>query len=48
MFIPVGKANEDQWIYLVDKNEKGEIKEQKIMGVSYVPLTDVKTQLNRY
>ena len=48
MFIPVGKVNEDQWIYLVDKNEKGEIKEQKIMGVSYVPLTDVKTQLNRY
>ena len=48
MFIPVGKANEDQWIYLVDKNEKGEINKQKIMGVSYVPLTDVETQLNRY
>ncbi len=48
MFIPVGKANEDQWIYLVDKDEKGEINKQKIMCVSYVPLTDKKKQLKGY
>ena len=48
MFIPVGKVNEDQWIYLVDKDEKGKINKQKIMCVSYVPLTDKEAQLNRY
>ena len=48
MFIPVGKDNEDQWIYLVDKDSNGEIKKEKLMCVTYVPLTDKETQLNRY
>ena len=48
MFIPVGKVNEDQWIYLVDKDENGKINKQKIMCVSYVPLTDKEVQLNRF
>ena len=48
MFIPVGGQNEDQWIYLVDKDEKGNISKQKLFGVTYVPLTDKETQLNRY
>jgi protein-L-isoaspartate(D-aspartate) O-methyltransferase len=38
MFIPVGDY--EQHVYLVKKNEKGEIKKDKLFGVMYVPLTD--------
>ena len=48
MFIPVGGQNEDQWIYLVDKDQNGNISKQKLMCVTYVPLTDKESQLNRY
>ena len=48
MFIPVGGQNEDQWIYLVDKDENGNISKQKIMCVTYVPLTSKENQLNRF
>ncbi|PVI06998.1 protein-L-isoaspartate O-methyltransferase [Periconia macrospinosa] len=39
MFVPV----EEDWaqhIYVVDKNEKGEVVKKKLYGVQYVPLTD--------
>ena len=48
MFIPVGGQYEGQWIYLVDKDEKGNISKQKLFSVSYVPLTDKESQLNMY
>lgn len=41
MFIPVGGDGEAQWIWVVDKDEKGEVRRKKDMGVRYVPLTDV-------
>lgn len=40
MFIPIGGDGEAQWIWVVDKDEKGEVKRKKDMGVRYVPLTD--------
>ena len=47
MFIPVGEYS-DQWIYLVDKDQNGNVSKQKLMGVTYVPLTDKEKQLNRF
>ncbi|KAK9727784.1 hypothetical protein K7432_001561 [Basidiobolus ranarum] len=44
MFIPVGTELHSQSIYQIDKDENGEIKEEELMGVMYVPLTDAKTQ----
>ncbi|KAL8925139.1 MAG: hypothetical protein Q9208_003644 [Pyrenodesmia sp. 3 TL-2023] len=38
MFIPVGVGS--QWIWVVDKDEKGEVRREKQYGVRYVPLTD--------
>ena len=43
MFIPVGTY--DQWIYLVDKDSKGNVTKTKLMGVFYVPLTDKEKQV---
>lgn len=42
MFIPVddGDGWGSQWIWVVDKDEKGQVKRRKDMGVRYVPLTD--------
>ncbi len=42
MFIPVEEQSgqRDQWIWVVDKDQDGNIKKEKIMGVRYVPLTD--------
>jgi protein-L-isoaspartate(D-aspartate) O-methyltransferase len=52
MFIPVESGGEDggfkpfsltggaQYIWVVDKREDGSVHKEKIMGVSYVPLTD--------
>ena len=48
MFIPVGGVYDDQWIYLVDKDKDGNISKQKLMCVTYVPLTDKEKQLNRF
>ena len=46
MFIPVGTW--DQWIKVIDKDNQGNIKEKKVMGVRYVPLTDKEKQLKGY
>ena len=40
MFIPVEDSHGSQWIWEVDKDEKGQVKKRKTMGVRYVPLTD--------
>ena len=46
MFIPVGTY--DQWIKVIDKDNKGNISEKKVMGVRYVPLTSKEKQLKGY
>lgn len=43
--IPVGQQNNEQFIYLIDKNLNGEITKQKILSVRYVPLTSKEEQL---
>jgi len=43
--IPVGKQNYEQYIYLIDKDTQGNITEQKILSVRYVPLTSRKSQI---
>ncbi|KAF9009914.1 protein-L-isoaspartate O-methyltransferase [Cyathus striatus] len=45
MFIPVGTGL--QYVEHVDKNEKGEVTRDRVMGVSYVPLTDRTKQTGR-
>ena len=42
MFVPVEDPGGygSQWIWVVDKDEKGEVKKKRDMGVRYVPLTD--------
>ena len=42
MFIPVEDADGwgSQWIWVVDKDERGEVRRRRDMGVRYVPLTD--------
>ncbi|KAI9731469.1 MAG: hypothetical protein M1818_007859 [Claussenomyces sp. TS43310] len=42
MFIPVDddEYGGSQHIWLVDKDEKGEVRTRKLFGVTYVPLTD--------
>jgi protein-L-isoaspartate(D-aspartate) O-methyltransferase len=42
IFIPVEdpKGYGDQHIWVVDKDEKGEVTKKKLYGVRYVPLTD--------
>ncbi|KAI2622718.1 protein-L-isoaspartate O-methyltransferase [Hypomontagnella submonticulosa] len=41
MFIPVeDEAGWEQYIWTVDKDEKGEIRKERLYGVRYVPLTD--------
>ncbi|GAA5970852.1 hypothetical protein JCM11641_004481 [Rhodosporidiobolus odoratus] len=42
MFIPVGDGM--QAIWQVDKDEHGEVKQTKLFGVNYVPLTDAEKQ----
>lgn len=42
MFIPVG--DHEQHIWMVEKNEKGEVRKKKLFGVQYVPLTDAPTR----
>ncbi|EFI27000.1 Pcmt1-prov protein [Coprinopsis cinerea okayama7 len=43
MFIPVGSW--DQYIEHIDKDDKGHVTKQKVMGVRYVPLTDRDKQV---
>jgi protein-L-isoaspartate(D-aspartate) O-methyltransferase len=43
MFIPVGSSS--QAIYLVDKDADGNVSQQKLFGVRYVPLTDLDDSL---
>ncbi|OTA65782.1 protein-L-isoaspartate O-methyltransferase [Hypoxylon sp. EC38] len=42
MFIPVESMRKlwEQYIWTVDKDEKGNVKKEKLYGVRYVPLTD--------
>jgi protein-L-isoaspartate(D-aspartate) O-methyltransferase len=42
MFIPVddGGIERSQYIWTIDKDEKGEVTKKKLFGVRYVPLTD--------
>jgi protein-L-isoaspartate(D-aspartate) O-methyltransferase len=41
IFIPVDdEMGWGQHIYVVDKDEKGDVTKKKLYGVSYVPLTD--------
>ena len=42
LFIPVEdeRGGGGQWIWVVDKDEKGDVRRRKDMGVRYVPLTD--------
>ena len=47
MFIPVGGQYESQYIYVIDKNSKGNITEKRVMSVNYVPLTTVEKQIGR-
>ncbi len=46
--IPVGKQNEVQSIYFIDKDLDGKLSEQKILQVRYVPLTSKEKQLSYY
>ncbi|KAI9752801.1 MAG: hypothetical protein M4579_005476 [Chaenotheca gracillima] len=40
MFIPVESDSMYQYIWVIDKDEKGEVEKKKLYGVSYVPLTN--------
>jgi len=40
LFVPVGDANGDQYIWVVDKAVDGTVTREKLFGVRYVPLTD--------
>jgi protein-L-isoaspartate(D-aspartate) O-methyltransferase len=44
MVIPVGAAGEYQDFMVIDKDSKGNIKQQKMFGVAYVPLTSKQKQ----
>ncbi|XP_011303776.1 protein-L-isoaspartate(D-aspartate) O-methyltransferase isoform X1 [Fopius arisanus] len=44
LIVPVGASNSDQTLIQIDKTLEGEIKQQPLMGVVYVPLTDKERQ----
>ena len=48
LVIPIGKQNEEQYMYIIDKDKNGKISERKEKCVRYVPLTSVKKQLRGY
>ena len=48
LVVPVGSPGQEQYITIIDKDPYGNIKINKELGVSYVPLTSVKQQLNGY
>ena len=43
LFIPVGDSY-SQYIWVIDKDEKGAVTREKSFGVRYVPLTDEPSQ----
>ena len=45
MFIPIGPKNENQQIYLIDKDFNGKITYKTILNVCYAMLSDKETQL---
>ena len=45
-FIPIGSG--EQYIYVIDKDEQGNISKNKLFGVRYVPLTDQKYYSSNY
>lgn len=47
MLIPVGAAHSDQRFLQVDKDNKGKITVNDLMGVIYVPLTNKENQIGR-
>ena len=47
MFIPVGKQGESQWLSIIDKDLNGNLTQQKVMSVSYFPLTTPEQQLQK-
>ena len=40
MFVPVGEAGGDQWIWVIDKGVDGKVERRREWGVRFVPLTD--------
>ena len=48
LVVPVGAQGGKQYITIIDKDQNGNIKISKELGVSYVPLTSVEKQLNGY
>lgn len=47
MLIPVGKPTSSQELVMIGKDVHGELTRSAVMGVVYVPLTDVEHQLQR-
>ncbi|EFO23290.1 protein-L-isoaspartate O-methyltransferase [Loa loa] len=47
MLIPVGAAHSDQRFLQVDKDSKGKVTVNDLMGVIYVPLTNKENQIGR-
>ena len=43
--IPVGGENEAQYVVLVDKDEDGNVNQEKILPVRYVPLCSKEHQI---
>ena len=47
IFIPIGKKHQTQKLYIIDKDELGNITEKVILSVCYGMLTDIDSQLNQ-
>lgn len=48
MFVPLDQSYGGQSIYIIEKDEKGELKKQALMDVLYVPLTSLESQLKEW
>ena len=48
MFIPIGGQFGNQWIYLIDKDNNGNISKKRVLLVNYIPLTSIDKQLENY
>jgi protein-L-isoaspartate(D-aspartate) O-methyltransferase len=46
MMIPVGAKSNIQFIYIVDKDMTGNVKEKPVVPVRYVPLTSKEKQVS--
>lgn len=44
MVVPIQDQFGDQSLYVIDKDTEGNVTQESIMGVRYVPLTDTKSQ----